>query len=155
MQIEYGLIAVFFLSNFAPDRKFVQHFNDTFSNFYAVEKINLEPNYRFEVLAYLSAFNLKAETKYRHPAGSKVFRATITIGNAKDALRFVCEDKDKEFVNKELWRIAYEKLLAPVTFFAGFGILFADNFSHMAPNVCSKIMRQLRLYADARTVAAF
>ena len=46
-QIEYGLIAVFFLSNFAPDKKFARHFNDTFRDFYT------------------------AETKYRHPSGSK------------------------------------------------------------------------------------
>lgn len=185
-QVEYGLIAVFFLSNFAPDRKFVRYFNDTFRSFYTAKNISMEPNYRFDVLAYLSAFDLKAETKYRHPAGSKIFRATITIGNSKEAPKFIAESKSKEVANKEIWRIAYEKLIAPVkqffesadevvdktaisffirnvcnmcmvssTFFAEFGILFADNFLRIDPSICSKIMRKVRLYADTRTLSDF
>lgn len=113
-QIEYGLIAVFFLSNFAQEKKFVQYFNDIFSNFYSVEKIEPESNYRFELLAYLSALNLKAETKYRHPMGSRVFRATLSVENSNDALRFVCENESKEFVNKEIWRVAYGKIITPI-----------------------------------------
>lgn len=185
-QIEYGLIAVFFLSNFEPDRKFVRYFNNTFRMFYNAENISMEINYRFDVLSYLSAFDLKVKTKYRHPLGSKIFRTTITIGNSKEAPKFIFESQSKEVANKEIWRIAYEKLIAPVkrffesadevvdktaisffirnvcnmnmafsTFFAGFGILLADNFSRIDPNICSKIMRKVRLYADTRTLSGF
>ena len=38
-QIEYGFLAVFFMSNFAPNKKFAQYFNDTFCDFYIAEKI--------------------------------------------------------------------------------------------------------------------
>lgn len=138
-QIEYGFLAVFFMSNFAPD-------------------------------------------KNRHPSGSKIFRATIFIGNSKE---FTCENKSKEFVNNEIWRIAYEQMLAPVKrffesadnkvtepvsffirqvvnvrnlppmFFAEFGILFADNFSKINPAICTKIMRKARILTDSRTLSDF
>ena len=80
-QIEYGFLAVFFLSNFAPDKKFAQCFDDAFREFYVTEKIQAEPNYQFDLLAYLSAFDLKIYTKYRHPSSSKTFHVTITIGD--------------------------------------------------------------------------
>lgn len=156
--------------------------NDTFRDFYLAEKIELTPNYRFDLLAYLSALNLKTETKYRHPSGSKIFRATIFIGNSKE---FTCENKSKEFVNNEIWRIAYEQMLAPVKrffesadnkvtepvsffirqvvnvrnlppmFFAEFGILFADNFSRINPAICAKVMRKARILTDSRTLSDF
>ena len=116
-QIEYGFLVVFFLSNFAPDKKFAQYFNNIFRDFYVADKIKAEPNYRFDLLAYLSAFNLKASAKYRHPQGSKIFRATLTIDDSKDVPPFVCESRSKEFANSKIWRMAYEKILAPVKLF--------------------------------------
>lgn len=185
-QIEYGFLAVFFLSNFAPDKKFTQCFNNVFRDFYVAEKIQAEPNYRFDLLAYLSAFDLKIYTKYRHPSSSKNFHVTVTIGNSKDAPRFVCESKSKEFANREIWRMAYEKILAPVklffesveafvdkaavsffirnvcrkhnlssSFFAGFGILSANNLSKINPNICAEIMRKVQSFTGERMFSDF
>ena len=66
-------MAMFFMSNFAPDKKFAQHFNDTFHDFYLAEKIDETPNYRFDLMTYLSDLNLKAETKYRLLRAAKFF----------------------------------------------------------------------------------
>lgn len=173
------------MSNFAPERKFALYFNDTFKSFYVAENICAEPNYRFEVLAYFSAFNLKTETKYRRSNG-KIFHATATVKNSKDELTFVCENESKEFANKEIWHVVHEKMLVPVkqffesgddvadgttisffirnvcnmrtkpsTFFAKFGILFADNFSRIDPNICLEIMRKTRSFANAQMMETF
>ena len=185
IQIVCGLIAAFFLSNFAPDKKFTSYFNDSFERFFTAEKISANTDYRFEVSAYLSAFELKPKTVYREIGGG-IFHAEVVIGSSKGAFRFVCENESMRFAKKEVWRIAYEQIIVPVKrffesadddcigkavsffihkvcdirpisaeFFAGYGILFAENFLRMSPNICAEVMRKARSCADNQTFADF
>ena len=87
-QIEAGIISSFFLSNFAPEKKFNQYFKEAFDSFYLMENGGCEIDYRFATLAYLSEFNIKAETNHRE-TGEGLFHAEVNVGNLKDNLQFV------------------------------------------------------------------
>lgn len=185
VQIGNGIIAVFFLSNFAPDKKFLQLFADPVEKFYSNEKLNLEIDYRFALIAHLSAFGIRAETN-NHEAGNEIFHAEVVIGNGKSPITFVCEDESMRYAKKEVWHIAYESMVSAVqhfftdgevadsedairffiakcgsvqihsaSFFSGYGFLSADSIPKLNIQQLNSVFNKARQLSDEKEFKAF
>lgn len=181
-QIGYSIISAFFISNFAPDKKFLQYFNSLFETFYSENGVNIEIDYRFALIAYLSAFNIKVQTNH-HEAGNGIFHAEITLGDSANAPTYICENESMRFAKKEVWHKAYESIVVAVkkffsspdvncsdeslsffvksvvrshnsnqAFYSGFGILNAKNHTMINTYSCSKIMYKIKNIINDRTV---
>ena len=61
-----------------------------------------------------------------------------------------CEEAVSFFVRQ----VCFTRNLPPM-FFAGYGILFAENFLRIDPHICTDIMRKVRLFADPKTLSDF
>ena len=184
-QIGSGIIAVIFLSNFAPDKKFIQFFDDTIEKFYSSENLNLEIDYRFALIAHLSAFGLRVETNH-HEAGNEIYHAEIIVGNGKNPLTFVCENESMRYAKKEVWHIAYESMVYAVqrffadgeatgnedavrffitksggiqtnsaSFLSGYGFLNADSIPKLNTNLLDSVFQKARQFSDEKGFEAF
>lgn len=184
-QIGSGIIAVIFLSNFAPDKKFIQFFDDTIEKFYSSENLNLEIDYRFALIAHLSAFGLRVETNH-HEAGNEIYHAEIIVGNGKNPLTFVCENESMRYAKKEVWHIAYESMVYAVqrffadgeatgnedavrffiaktggiqtnsaSFLSGYGFLSADSIPKLNTNLLDSVFQKARQFSDEKRFEAF
>lgn len=184
-QIGSGIIAVIFLSNFAPDKKFIQFFDNTIEKFYSNENLNLEIDYRFALIAHLSAFGLRVETNH-HEAGNEIYHAEIIVGNGKNPLTFVCENESMRYAKKEVWHIAYESMVYAVqrffavgeaagnedavrffiaktgsirthsaSFLSGYGFLSADSIPKLNINLFDSVFQKARQLSNEKGFEAF
>lgn len=185
IQIGNGIVAVFFLSNFSPDKKFFQFFVDSVEKFYSDKKLNLETDYRFALIAHLSVFGIRAETN-NYEAGNEVFHAEIVIGNGKNPITFVCEDASMRYAKKEVWHIAYESMVCAVqrfftegvvadsedairffitktgsvqihsvSFFSGYGFLNGDSIPKLNIDLFDSVFQKAKQLSDAKGYKAF
>lgn len=172
-EIGYSIITAFFMSNFSPDKKFLQYFGDTFDSFYCENGINVQIDYRFALIAYLSAFNIKVVTNH-HEIENEIFHAEIILGDSITSPKYICENESMRFAKKDVWRVAYVDIVETVkkfffakdfncsydallffvknvvqsnisnqAFYAGFGILNANNITKIDVNICKEIFFRL------------
>lgn len=172
-EISYSIITAFFVSNFSPDKKFLQYFEDVFDSFYCENGINVQIDYRFALISYLSAFNIKVATNH-HEVGNEIFHSEIILGDDNAPQQYICENESMRFAKKEVWRIAYDDIVIAVkeyfwarefncshyalsffvknviklnitnqVFYSGFGILNANNITKIDINLCKEIFIRL------------
>lgn len=184
-QIASGIIAAFFLSNFSPEKKFLQLFDETLNKFYSTENLNLETDYRFALIAHLSTFGIRAKTNH-HEVGNEVYHAEIIIGNGKSPIVFSCEDDSMRYAKNEVWHIAYDNMVSAVqkffiygeisdneklihffikrvgsirihsaSFFSGYGFLNADNFPKLNIELFNPVFQKARRISDEKEFEAF
>ena len=184
-QIGNGIIAVFFLSNFSPDKQFIQFFDNTLCKFYSNENLNLEIDYRFALITHLSAFGIRVETNH-HEASNEIYHAEIIVGSGKSPITFVCEDESMRYAKKKVWHIAYESMVCAVqrffadsevvgnedsirffiskvgstqirsaSFFSGYGFLSADSIPKQNINLFDSVFQKARHLSDEKGFNAF
>lgn len=172
-EIGYSIITAFFMSNFSPDKKFLQYFKDAFDSFYCENGINVQIDYRFALIAHLSAFNIKVVTNH-HEVENEIFHAEIILGDSITSPKYICENESMRLAKKEVWRLAYDDIVETVkkfffaidfncsydnllffvenvvksdisnqAFYTGFGILNANNIAKIDINICKEIFFRL------------
>ncbi len=185
IQIGNGIIAVFFLSNFSPDKKFFQFFADSVEKFYSDRKLNLETDYRFALITHLSALGIQTEIN-NYEAGNEIFHAEVVIGSGESPIAFVCEDESMRYAKKEVWHIAYESMVSGVqhfftngeivdsedairlfiaktgsvqirsaSFFSSYGFLSADSIPMLNINLSDSVFRKARQISGEKEFKAF
>ena len=185
VQIANSIIAVFFLSNFAPDKKFTQYFSDFIATFYERFGLDAEIDYRFSTIAFLSALNIRVKTNH-HELGNGIFHAEIALGSEKNVPTYICENESMREAKKEVWKEAYNDIIIQLRhffmsaseecscdvlllfvrgirdtqvtnndFFLDFGILNARNFPNFTRFSALKIIQQLRKLIDGCIVDDF
>lgn len=184
-RIMSGVLAVIFLSEFAPDDQFVRSYGECLDAFYASDSFSYEIDYRFAVLSYLAVFDIESNTNH-HEATDGLFHAEIKIKEPRDKIHFVCENESMRYAKKEVWHIAYEQLISSVirffetgedndskqfirffihnvcekqvlskSFITRFGILSAESFDRIDPSICIIAIEKLQEYIDFDTLAEF
>lgn len=109
-QIANGIVTVFFLSNFAPDKKFAQYFSKYIASIYEEVGLNVEIDYRFSTIAFLSALNIRVKTNH-HELGNGIFHAEVLLGDGRNVPRYICENESMRTAKKEVWKAAYNDII--------------------------------------------
>lgn len=173
-QIADGVMAAFLLSNFAPDKKFAQHFNNFIETVYAEVGIDAEIDYRFATIAFLSALNVRVKTNH-HELRNGIFHAELVVGEGANAPTYICENESMRAAKKDVWKVAYDDIVRQIRnffyspnsnctnralllfakgvtgsrvisndFYLDFGILNAKNFPQIELTSFSKIINRLK-----------
>lgn len=100
-QVTNGIIAAFFLSNFAPDKKFAQYFGKHITSVYKKSGVNIEIDYRFSTIAFLSALDIRVKTNH-HEFGNGIFHAEVSLGDGRNALKYICENESMRTAKKDV-----------------------------------------------------
>lgn len=184
-QITSGVMAVFFLSNFAPDKKFAQFFSEFIATVYEKVGIAAEIDYRFATIAFLSALNIRVRTNH-HELGNGIFHAELVLGDGRNAPTYVCENESMRVAKKDVWKAAYDDIIVQVRhffaspdasctdavlllfikgvqntqiisneFYLDFGILNARNFTKLDRDSFPKIISRLRTSLNGSVVNDF
>ena len=180
-----GLFTVFFFSNFTPDKKSIQYFFNYFESFYIHNGLNLEVDYRFSLISYLSVLNIRTETNH-YEVGNGKYHAEVIIGRSTNSLKYTCENDSMRYAKKEVWHIAYDNLVTsvqefffsanenvdkesvlffirrvsntkdlPSTFFSRYGVLNANNYSKIDTVVYKRIINTLKEWLEIDKLKAF
>lgn len=173
-QIANGIVAAFFLSNFAPDKKFAQYFSKYIASVYEEVGLNAEIDYRFSTIAFLSALDIRVKTNH-HELGNGIFHAEVLLGDGRNVPRYICENESMRTAKKDVWKAAYNDIIVQLQnffispnsnctnaslllfvngvrnnqiisneFYLRFGILNARNFSNFDRISASKIIGRLK-----------
>ena len=109
-QIANGIVAAFFLSNFAPDKKFAQYFSKYIASVYEEVGLNAEIDYRFSTIAFLSALDIRVKTNH-HELGNGIFHAEVLLGDGRNVPRYICENESMRTAKKDVWKAAYNDII--------------------------------------------
>lgn len=184
-QITSCIIAAFFLSNFAPDKKFTQYFSEYIATIYEKNGIDAEIDYRFSTIAFLSALNIRVKTNH-HELGNGIFHAEVVLGDGRNVPTYVCENESMRAAKKDVWKEAYDDIIVQLRhffmspnvnctdaalllfvkgvrntqvtnndFYLDFGILNARNFPNLNRTFASKIVNRLRALINSSIVNDF
>lgn len=184
-QITNGIVAVFFLSNFAPDKKFDQYFSEYIVSIYEKFGINAEVDYRFTTIAFLSALGIRVKTNH-YELGNGIFHAEVLLGDGQNIPRYICENESMRTAKKDVWKAAYNDIIIQLQnffmspnsnctntalllfvngvrnnqiisneFYLRFGILNARNFSNFDRTSASKIIGRLKAAISSSIVNDF
>lgn len=118
-QITNGIVAVFFLSNFAPDKKFSHYFREYISSISENNDMNEDVDYRFETIAFLSELNIRVKTNH-HELGNGIFHAEIQLGDGNNVPTYVCENESMRVAKKDVWKEAYNDIIVQLRHFFTF-----------------------------------
>lgn len=184
-QIAYKIVAVFFFSNFSPDKKFSQYFNEYIASVYKEVGLNAEIDYRFSTIASLSALDIRVKTNH-HELGNGIFHAEVLLGDGRNVPRYICENESMRTAKKDVWKAAYNDIIVQLQnffispnsnctnaslllfvngvrnnqiisneFYLRFGILNARNFSNFDRISASKIIGRLKAAISSSIVNDF
>ena len=164
-----GFISAFFISNFSPDVKFFNEFGNVFDTFYLDGNKEIEIDYRYAVISYLSMFDLEPIINH-HEIGNGIFRAEVSFGEENDLLDFICDNE-----SMRVWYQIYKSIIIEIKeffssprnceydiksilffikkivnikeqdFISDFGILSSINFSKFTLDDCKKILYKVKL----------
>lgn len=179
------MLSVFFISNFAPEKKFFQYFNNVLENFYNDNNINLNIDYQFALIKYLSDLNIRTQVNSCELKNGK-FQAELIIGKDNHNLTYIYESETIKQAKEKVWFKAYEDIVTSVqrffftanedenkvavsffvnrickvhittpTFFLNYGFLNANNIGKFDINICNKALLTIKKWVDKNTFNAF
>lgn len=182
--IESGIIGAFFLSSFTPEKIIFQNYENTFRSVYS-EGNSEVIDHRFSVLAFLAEFDIEPQTNHHEvgngffhaevninsPDGifqfvcenesmrfakKEVWRIAYEqlITKVKVFFETSANSKSMKPVQFFVHNICKQKLASPLLL-SRYGILCADNFKKIDPNICSAVIRNIRASVDSRTLSEF
>lgn len=177
-QLGANFAAAFYLSNFSPDKKFKQFFSSLLFEFFTAYGLDLENDYRYALIAFFSAFNIRIESN-NHESENGFYHAEIRIGKSLTAPTFICENESMGFAKKNVWQKGYENTVlsfqkfltvteetmnreiflflaneikkSTVTnpdFYRQFGVLNANNINQIGLEETKKIIEKIRQYFE-------
>jgi hypothetical protein len=132
-QIGSNIVASFFISNFAPNKRFQQVFSSLLEEFYSTG-LDVEIDYRFALLTFLSTFNVRPDI-IGYETDNGYYHAELALDKSKPSPKFISKDVSMRDAKNSVWKDAYISTVTEIQTF------FFDPSARVKQDILTYIMK--------------
>lgn len=131
-QIGSNIVASFFISNFEPNKRFQQVFSSLIEEFYRTG-LNVEIDYRFALLTFLSTFNVRPDI-VGYETDNGYYHTELILDKSKPSPKFISDDVSMRDAKISVWKDAYTSTVTQIQTF------FFDPIAHVRQDILTYLL---------------